>query len=140
MEKQIKTENFNIYIKDGIIYGDILTKNFTLDIVEEMIKARHELTEGKLVPILADLKDVKNMPREARQRMSEKDAGKGTYCVAIVINSKVQVVLFNFFNAIYKAPAPTKLFTDRNKAETWIKKQKQNMDKKLPPEIDKAIE
>ena len=136
MEQQVKSENYNIEITNGILYVDALTENLTFDIVDEMIKLRHKITNGKTLPILGDFKNVKYFPRDARERMADKDAGAGTYCAALVIRSPTQAVLFNFFNRIYKAPSPTKLFSDRSKAEDWIKIQRLKLDKELAAEGD----
>jgi hypothetical protein len=115
-EKYIET-----WIEDGILYITLNFENYTEQMVEAGIKQRLELTKDKSYPILADIRNIKNFSREARQRLAQKDAAFGTKAVALLSNSKVQEVLYNFFNTIYKAPAPTKTFTNKEKAIEWLK-------------------
>lgn len=128
---KIETEDYKIWIEDGIIFLDF-PSNITYEIVDTMIKARHSLSKGKSYHMLADITKMKHWPREARQRIAQKDSAEGTLCVAVVINSKIQVILFNFFNSIYKAPRPTKLFRNRDLALKWILEQKEIYGTELP--------
>ena len=111
-------------IEDGILYIVYSCDHYTEEMVDAGIKQRYELTKETPYPMFADIRKVKTSTREARQRMSQKDAAFGTKAVAILINSKVQEVLYNFFNVIYKAPAPAKMFTNKEKAIEWLQQYK----------------
>ena len=113
-----------IWLEDGIVYTVLNYEMFTEEMVESGIKQRLAITKDKAYPIYADVRKIKNFTREARQRLAQKDAAFGTAAVAILINSKVQEVLYNFFNVIYKAPAPAKMFTDEAKAIEWLQQYK----------------
>ncbi|MEI6123373.1 MAG: STAS/SEC14 domain-containing protein [Bacteroidota bacterium] len=115
-----KDEFFDIWIEDGIVFIATNFEEYTAEMVEEGIKKRLELTKDKSFPMLGDIRKIKNFTREARQRLAQKDAGYGTKAAAILINSRLQEAMYNFFNAIYKAPAPAKMFTDKEKAIEWL--------------------
>lgn len=119
MEENLEN-SFDIWIEDGIVFIISNCENYAEKMVETSIKQRLALTKDKSYPMLGDVRKVKNFTREARQRLAQKDAAFGTTAVAILINSKVQEVLYNFFNAVYKAPAPAKMFTNKEKAIEWL--------------------
>lgn len=115
-------ERFSFKLENGIIFCEWLKEHIDYKYVDEGIKIRLDITKDSDVLMLSDITKVKSGTREARQRMSEKDAGKGVKAVAVLVNSKVQKILYNFFNNIYKAPAPTKLFTNKAEAIKWLEK------------------
>ena len=128
--EMIDNKELKMWIEDGIIFVYFLSETITYNIVDFGIKKRLEMAKGKSYPFFANMLNVKHFPREARERMAQKDAASGTTCVAIVFKSKIQVVLLNFFNRIYKAPAPTKLFTNEEDALAWLKQQIININNK----------
>ncbi|MEI7595267.1 MAG: hypothetical protein WCK02_05920 [Bacteroidota bacterium] len=117
-----ENENCKIWIDNGVCHIITLAKHVTKDIVENIIKHRLELIDGNKYLMLSDISRVKVIDREARQRFSQKDGAIGTIAVGIIVSSKLQVIMYNFFNSIYKAPTPAKLFTDTNEALKWLEK------------------
>ncbi len=114
-------ENYlEAFIENGIIYVTFTHEYYTEEMVDTAIKHRLYITQDKSYPMFADMTKVKGGARAARQRLAQKDAGEGTKAVAILNNSKVQEVFYNFFNAVYKAPAPAKMFTNKEKAIEWL--------------------
>lgn len=119
-------DRFSIQLKDGIVYFTFNKEYIDFVLVDDAVNKRIELTGGKPYPIFSDFRLVKNGSREARERMAAKDAGIGVTAVAVLINSKVHKTIYNFFHSIYKAPAPAKLFTDKEKALKWLEQFKEN--------------
>jgi hypothetical protein len=118
---EINTEKYaDMWIEDDILYITYTFEDYTEQMVDAGIKQRYELTKDKSYPMYADIRKVKSFTRDARQRMAQKDAGAGTKAVAIMTNSRVQEVIYNFFNTIYKAPAPAKMFSNKEKAIEWL--------------------
>ncbi len=111
---------FDAYIEDDIIYVTFLCEHYTEEMINSAIKQRIAITKDKSYPMFADIRKIKSFTREARQRLAQKDSGYGTKAAAILIDSKIQEVLYNFFNTIYKAPSPAKMFTNREKAIEWL--------------------
>ena len=126
MEK-FENDDWKVWIEDEIVYVKCLAEHYTCKMIDEGIKERREITKDKSYVMFADIRNVKSITREARQRLSQEDAGTGTIAVAFLSNSKVHEVIYNFFNVIYKAPAPTKGFTDEKKAIEWLQKYKENI-------------
>jgi len=113
-------ERFSIQIKDGVVHVVFLKDYIDYDFVNDLINTRIQITGDKTYPMFSDFRKVKSGPREARERMAAKDGGYGVSAVAILINSKIHKIIYNFFHSIYKAPAPAKLFTDKDKALKWL--------------------
>ncbi|NTW31409.1 MAG: STAS/SEC14 domain-containing protein [Bacteroidetes bacterium] len=115
----------DMWIEDEILYITCKHEHNTEQIVEANIKHRLAITKGKSYLIFADTRKIKSYTREARQRLAQKDAGFGTIAAALYTDSVIHEIIFNFFNVIYKAPAPSKTFTDREKALKWLKQFKE---------------
>jgi len=102
MEK-FENKDWKMWIEDDIVYVKFLTGHYTDKMVDEGIKGRLSITKGKEYLMFSDISKLKSSTREARQRMSGRDGGKGIIAVAILSKSKVQEVIYNFFNLVYKA-------------------------------------
>ncbi len=122
--KEYKDDGFHMYIDDGIVFIEWLKSDYKYEDVDNAIKMRLELTGNKDYPMFSDIRKVKLGTREARQRLSHKDAGLGVKAVGILMDSKVQQVMFNFFNAVYKSPAPNRIFSNKEAAVKWLQKYK----------------
>jgi hypothetical protein len=123
MEKSIE-KLADIWIEDNIVYITLFCEHLTEQMVEAGIKQRLALTKDKSYPMFSDIRKIKSITREGRQRLTQKDAAYGTKAVAFLINSKVQEVLFTFFNILHKPPAPSKIFTNKAKALEWLQQYK----------------
>jgi len=118
--KEYKDDNFIIKLEDGITHIICLTSELDFEAIDTGIKNRILITGNEHCVILGDIRKLKKISREARQRLSATDGGEGVAAVAFVLNSKLHKIMFNFFHSIYKAPAPTKLFNDKEKAINWL--------------------
>ena len=114
-------ENFCYYWHEGILMCDWTALHADYDFVELGIKKRIEITGSNPCVMISDIRSLKASTREARQRMAGKDASNGMVAVAVVVNSKVQSVIYNFFKEVYKLPAPARVFTNKAKAIEWCK-------------------
>jgi hypothetical protein len=117
-----KDENFLIELKDGIIHVEWLKETYDYDSIDYIIKKRIEMVKGESYPIFTDLRKLKSGSRQARERLAGPDAGIGVTAVAVLVSTRVQRTLYNFFNAIYKAPVQAKIFTSKEKALEWLEK------------------
>lgn len=116
------------WIEDGILYHVMLAESYDEKMIEGMIEIKYKLTAGKSYPMLSDTTRMKHMTREARERSSKKDVGDNLTAVAMLVKSKVQVILFNFYNKVYKAPNVTRIFhyTQKDEAIAWLEQYKCN--------------
>ena len=117
-------ENFHIKLENNIIKIIWLKEYYDYNTVDLGIKKRIEISGKSAYPLFSDFRKVKSGSREARERLAGKDAGTNVTAVAVLVSTEVHKVLFSFFNSIYKAPAPTKIFTSTEKALEWLEKYK----------------
>jgi hypothetical protein len=127
MRKYFTMENYldsdiSIKLENGIVFVDYLIEHATYDIADRAIKMKLEMFRGQSYPVVSDMRSIKTSTRESRQRMSEPDAAIGVKAVAVVLHSKIQKVMFNFFSAINKRPAPAKIFSKKEDAINWAQK------------------
>lgn len=115
-------DEISICLENGIVYVDYLIEHATYEIADKAIKKKLEMFTGESYPVISDMTKIKSSTRDARQRMSEPDAAIGVKAVAIIFSSKVHRVMFNFFSAINKRPAPAKLFSNKEDAKKWAQK------------------
>lgn len=124
MNTENNTSFANIWIADEIVHVEFTCEHYTEAMVDEAIKQRLEITKDGIYPMLSNLQNFKSATKGAKQRIIQNDAAFGTKAVAVLINSKVQEVIYNFFILFYKAPTPIKMFTNKEKALEWLKQYK----------------
>jgi hypothetical protein len=117
-------DRFSIRIENEIVEVVFKREYCDYDFVNDLITERLKITKTNTYPMFSDFRKVKKGPRDARARLAEKDAGIGVSAVACLIENDVHRVMWNFFHSIYRPPAPTKLFTDKDKALKWLEKYK----------------
>ena len=89
----------------------------------EIIKAAHEVCEGRPTPILVDGRGVKgSMDHEARfvMRNSEKML-QIRKAVAYLVDSKANKAKALFYILFNRPPNPVKIFFDEQKALEWLR-------------------
>lgn len=80
-----------------------------------------KLSDGKIYPMLVNLKEIKSISKEARDHFSMQDRTPGVSAIGILIKSPVSSIIGNFFLGLNKSSVPTKLFTNEVKAKKWLK-------------------
>lgn len=110
-----------VWEEGGIIMG-VFKSDIILDLegARQAVKLRKTLTKNKEYPLLADIRNIKNATKEAREYMGSKDAGEGISKAAIIIDSNISMVIGNLFLALNKPETPTKLFTEKSAAIKWL--------------------
>jgi len=119
---EYEDNRIRFYWQNNILMCDFLVENADYEYIDFGVKKRLEITGDKNVVMISDISRLKSSTREARERMADKDAAYGIAAAGVVLNSRVQKVIYNFFQAIYKQPAPAKLFSNKEDAIKWIKK------------------
>jgi hypothetical protein len=109
---------------EKIFYYTVLDKvELDLETAKKMVEAG--LNIGGHVPSCANLVDIRQMlymKAETRDFLA-KAANTNLVASAIVMNSKLQTGLVNFFTRFSKPKTPTKVFTDLDAAENWLYEQ-----------------
>jgi hypothetical protein len=93
----------------------------TLADAQEGFRAATVLRAGRPSPISVDLRSMKSQDREARQFYASPTVTDTTIAVALLVESRVSMLIANFFISITKTRVPTKIFTSEAEARTWLK-------------------
>jgi type III secretory pathway component EscU len=121
---EYKEDRFIIKIVNGIVQIEWLVSFIDYDFINDIINKRLEITKDKTYPMFTDMRKVKSGTRQARERLASSDSAFGVAAGAILVSTKVHVIMYRFFNTIYKSPVPAKLFTDKDKALQWLEQYK----------------
>ena len=115
-----KSNNFEMWVEDGIFHVVILTDYVTLDIAEECVKQRMRITQGKSYPMLSDSRKVVHFEKEARKFLALNENVANLNAGAILIENQLQKILGNFFLHVNKPGVPARMFTEKEKALSWL--------------------
>jgi hypothetical protein len=108
-----KEEIFHISCLPGSVHG-----------LEEALENMEVFpTEGKVeLPVLADIRHVKAIEREAREVYRSRDKyNMQVSALAILVGSPLSRAIGNFFIGLSRMPMPTRLFTSEADAVQWLK-------------------
>jgi hypothetical protein len=106
-------------IKEGITYG-----------ADDARKSKAEVTKrypGLKFFVLGEGVEFFTMTKEARELCATKEHLDNAYCVAFYTRNISIMLLGEMFNKINKPAVPTKIFTDRERAKKWLRKQMEKL-------------
>ncbi|MCB0400930.1 MAG: STAS/SEC14 domain-containing protein [Flavobacteriales bacterium] len=111
-------------IHSGILHIT-LKQDADIDVehVEELIKMRVKLQGGKPYPVLADIRKLWLVSKKARERAAQKEMTDLNVAMAILTSSLTSRMLANFFIRINRPSTPTRMFTSKEEALTWLRQQ-----------------
>lgn len=78
------------------------------------------LTNGKRPPLLSDIRKMKSITREARivfDNVTDRFSA-----LALLAGSPATQLMANFFIGLRRPKVPTQMFTDEEKALTWLRR------------------
>ena len=93
----------------------------TLDQARASVNAIRQVSEGRRLPLLLDMRPIKGQKREVREYYSSPEASASYKAVAILVGSPISKMIGNIFIGIGKLPVPTKLFSAEEEALAWLK-------------------
>ena len=117
-----KTNYADIWLENGIIHVVNTQTHYTEEMVDQIIQERNEVRNGKEYPLLSYMQNFKSATKKARERLLQEDANEGITAMAVLSSSRLHIVYFNFMTTFYKMRLPVKMFTDKEKAITWLTK------------------
>ncbi|MEI7595265.1 MAG: hypothetical protein WCK02_05910 [Bacteroidota bacterium] len=117
-----KSDFGKMIIEDGICFVTFLAETTTLEIANILVKERLLLTQNIAYPLLSDIRLTKKITREARERLADKEAEIGVSACAIILNSKFQIIISQFFLSISQSKIPTKFFNNIEDGAKWLQK------------------
>ncbi|MDQ2912890.1 MAG: STAS/SEC14 domain-containing protein [Chloroflexota bacterium] len=96
--------------------GDIVAE----DLARATIVELKALTSGKRLPVLVDIRKMKSVTREARVVFG--NAADAFSALALLAGSPRTQLIANFFIGLSRPKVPTQMFTDEEKALTWLRR------------------
>lgn len=111
---------FRMWLRpDGIVQlAWIPRAEMTLEDAVAATEAMFRLTGGRRSPLLVDTRDIGQMDRAARLEFARR--GDLVAAVVLVVGTPLSRMLGNFFIAVSKPMAPTRLFDDEAAAIAWL--------------------
>ncbi|MFA9186628.1 STAS/SEC14 domain-containing protein [Flavobacterium sp. FBOR7N2.3] len=128
-ENTIKKQCIEFWFENDILMSKF-EKNTELDLtnIKEVIKIREEISRGEKQYWLYDLRNVKNMTKEARD-YADQYGQDYLHAVAVLVNSHITKFIFNSYLKLKKPIMPFQVFADADKAIDWLLAVKVNMEK-----------
>jgi len=121
--KVLETDYAQYLVEDGIMVITYATNLIiTLDIAKEMIEDRIRFSGGVTMPILVDIRGLASVDTLSRKYFVSPRALEYTMSGALVVESMISKLAGNIYITVDKPAVPMKLFTNKDKAITWLKK------------------
>lgn len=119
--RYVENSYAEIWFEDGIVHivykpGAVLNINNIKPIVQDRIK----VSDGKVSPILIDLRNLVTSDNATRSYLATDEAEKYLNAGAMLINNEIQRLLMNLYLKIDRPRLPAKVFTNREKALEWL--------------------
>ncbi len=96
----------------------------TIDVIHlsKMQEAVCELGNGKKMPLLFIPHDFSNVSKEGGKFATSDQGVKYTSAIGVLIDNLAKKILMNFFLSINKPKVPTRGFSTKEDAYTWLSK------------------
>lgn len=115
-----ETEYVTMFIRDGIFQCFFKPiEVMDLKVAEVTVKDRLHFFGVTSYPCLFDISEVKQTTKEARDYMAN-EGNQLVLASAMVVTSPMLKMMANFYIMVNKPQNPTKVFTDRENAVTWL--------------------
>jgi len=92
----------------------------TADDAREHVGVMNDITGGRPVNVLVDLRDIRSQDRDARAIYAGATSRAFTRACALLIASPISRVIGSFFLGLNRPLYPTRLFTEASEAERWL--------------------
>ena len=108
--------------EDGIVRVSVpCGAEDTLEKAKSSLEEIKKTCQGKMRPVLVDMRYLKSASFEARNYWAGEETAKVVTAAALWLESPVSKVLGNFYLGLNKSIAPLKLFTNEDLALEWLK-------------------
>jgi hypothetical protein len=106
---------------EGFVWVTILPEaRLEIEDAVAIIDTTAELGGGGKVASLADIRQIKAVTRQARLYFVGEAAARTIRAQAVLVGSPLSKVIGNFYG-LYGVPYPLRLFTDEERAVTWLR-------------------
>jgi hypothetical protein len=121
---KIEIRAFSTWLGDNGICYTVVKPNAVITIQDAIQNTASvkEVSEGKVYPLLVNIKEINSISKEARDHFTMQNRAPGVNSIGLLVKSPVSRIIGNFFLGLNKSTVPVKLFTDEAKAVSWLKK------------------
>lgn len=121
-ELSIETPTAYVYIEEGVLFVEMKEDaDVRLEHVKENLAARKKLQQGKPMLVVGDVSKAWQFSKDAREFIASREVTDLNHALAIVTGSISTRLAANFFIRFNKPGKPTRMFTSREKALSWLK-------------------
>jgi len=119
MTEEIRTETCRTWLDAGVLCVEQVGIQ-TYEAACVNVAASQKVAAGRRLPMLVDMSKVTTITREARERYASPGNQETISACAIVVGSRLNRFIGNFFIGLNKAPVPTRLFDTPADARAWL--------------------
>ena len=121
--KEITTRTEKIALHPSGIVICTVHKSIYMELEDsiENMNAITELSEGKKVPVIVDIQASKGASKACREYFASDEAAKVQSACVLLVSSPMSRLIGNFFIGLNKTKFPTRLFSDKDSAISWLK-------------------
>jgi hypothetical protein len=117
-----ETQTGIFWIEDGILRCEVrVTERHDHLDAQENVRVAMELSAGRRLPMLLDMRRARELTREARVYYASEEGAHLAHAVAMLIDSPFGVVLGNFFIRVNRPAFPVRIFRDEAEAIRWLR-------------------
>ena len=120
LSMKYENEHVIFWFEEGILMGTYKDEVITEEIARSVVEFRKEVSNQKSYPGLISSKSIFKITKEARDYLSSDEGVEGVIAGALVIDSLFQATLSNFFLKVTSPKLPSKIFTSKPKAISWL--------------------
>jgi hypothetical protein len=119
----IETQTARIWLGgDGIIRAVLLgILSEGVAIAQENWDAVTQVSQGKIRPVFADIRNIKSIGGEERRFYARLETKGFISAVAMLVDSPLSRVIGSFFLGLNKLPVPINIFTSEEQALAWLR-------------------
>ena len=116
----------DMWFEDGVFCGIYKVEHVDIRVAETATQERLDFVRGVPYPSMADYSIVKSTSKEARDYFATEPASKYITAMAVLTTSSLGKIIVNFYLNINKPAFPTRIFTNKAEAFTWLNQYKAN--------------
>ena len=119
----IETRTAKVWLgDDGIIrLVSLGVSSEGVTIARENWEAINQVSQGKIRPVFADIRNVKTVGAEERRFYARVETKDLFSAVAMLVDSPLSRVIGSFFLGLNRLPIPIRLFTSEEHALEWLR-------------------
>ncbi len=120
LEKFVENEYMAMHYMDNILFGTCKVKKIDLQIASDIVSLRLANFGDVDYPTMWDFCAVTELTKDARDFFAVQESSRRFRAVAVLTDSQVGNIIFNFYMHFSAPKVPTRLFKNKNEALNWL--------------------